>query len=98
MMEQEISTRQHDGTLRQRVLSGISAVLPHVLDGRKPDISEATRPMEDLDLTSTDTLEFMLELETELGIQIDVEDIGPKDLETIGTLVDYIVAHTLITE
>lgn len=97
MTEQEIAGGPGDAGLRRQVLAGISAVLPHVLDGRTPEISEATRPMEDLDLTSTDTLEFMLELETELNIQIDVEDIGAKDLETIGALADYITGHALIT-
>jgi acyl carrier protein len=94
-MEQGITSTQPDAALRQRVLGSISAVLPHVLRGQAPDISEGTRLMEDLGLSSTSTLELMLELEEDLDVQIDVEDIEQEDLASIGALADFIVGHAL---
>ena len=96
-MEQGTVSSQPDAALRQRVLGSIRAVLPHVLAGASPDFSEGTRLMEDLGLSSTATLELMLELEEELDIQIDVEDIEQQDLASIGALADFIARHALAT-
>jgi acyl carrier protein len=95
MTEQGTVSAQPDGALRQRVLDSIHAVLPHILRGEVADISESTRLMEDLGLSSTSTLELMLELEEDLEIQIDVEDIQQKDLASIGALADFIARHAL---
>ena len=87
----------HPGTdLRTRILDGISTVLPHVLDGPVPELSPGTRLLDDLGLTSASTLEFMLELEDVLDLQVDVEEITPADLASIGSLADYIVAHSVL--
>jgi acyl carrier protein len=94
-MDQGIARAQPDAALRQRVLGSIRAVLPHVLRGETPDICEGTRLMEDLGLSSTSTLELMLELEEDLEIQIDVEDIEQGDLASIGALADFIAGHAL---
>jgi acyl carrier protein len=91
----DTETAGTDAALRQRVLTSMTTVLPHVLRGEQPDVSESTRLMEDLGLTSTSTLELMLELEEDLQIQIDVEDIEPPDLASVGTLADFIAAHAL---
>lgn len=97
-MEQGIASAQSDAGLRQRVLGSINAVLPHILRGDTPDISESTRLMEDLGLSSTSTLELMLELEEDLEIQIDVEGIEQKDVASIGALADFIAGHALTDE
>lgn len=94
-MTADTETAGTDAALRQRVLTSMTTVLPHVLRGEHPDVSEGTRLMEDLGLTSTSTLELMLELEEDLEIQIDVEDIEPPDLASVGTLADFIAAHAL---
>jgi acyl carrier protein len=39
------------------------------------------------------TLELMLELEDTLEIQIDVEEIEPADLASLGALADFIAGH-----
>jgi acyl carrier protein len=93
--EQGVVSAQPDAELRQRALDSIRTVLPHVLRGETPDISESTRLMEDLGLSSTSTLELMLELEEDLEIQIDVEDIEQKDVASIGALADFIAGHSL---
>jgi len=82
-----------DADLRQRVLASITEVLPRLLQTGERDLPEDTRLMEDLGLTSTTTLELMLELEDSLDIQIDVEDIDQENLASIGTLADFIATH-----
>jgi len=93
-MEHQTAGTRLDAGLRQRVLDGIAVVLPHVLEGRVQVVAEDTR-LADLNLQSATTLEFMLELESEVDIQIDVEDITAEDMTTIGTLTDYIVSHVV---
>lgn len=83
--------------LRAQVIENIHVVLPRVLargaDDAVPELCDHTRLMEDLGLTSAATLELMLELEESMDIQIDVEQIGPDDLASIGALADFVAGH-----
>jgi acyl carrier protein len=86
-----------DSALRDRVMESIHVALPRVL-ARDPgdvtlELSDGMRLMEDLGLTSVSTLELMLELEEDLEIQIDVEEIEPADLASLGALADFIAGH-----
>jgi acyl carrier protein len=86
-----------DSALRDRVMESIHVALPKVL-ARDPgdaalELSDGLRLMEDLGLTSVSTLELMLELEEDLEIQIDVEEIEPADLASLGALADFIAGH-----
>jgi acyl carrier protein len=86
-----------DSALRDRVMESIHVALPKVL-ARDPadaalELSDGMRLMEDLGLTSVSTLELMLELEEDLEIQIDVEEIEPADLASLGALADFIAGH-----
>jgi acyl carrier protein len=86
-----------DSALRGRVMESIHVALPRVL-ARDPggpglELSDSMRLMEDLGLTSVSTLELMLELEDDLEIQIDVEEIEPADLASLGALADFIAGH-----
>jgi acyl carrier protein len=85
--------------LRAQVIESIQVVLPRVLAGRADDavldLSDHTRLMEDLGLTSAATMELMLELEESMDIQIDVEEIGPADLASIGALADFVAGHAV---
>jgi acyl carrier protein len=86
-----------DSALRGRVMESIHVALPRVL-ARDPggpglELSDSMRLMEDLGLTSVSTLELMLELEEDLEIQIDVEEIEPADLASLGALADFIAGH-----
>jgi acyl carrier protein len=78
-------------------MESIHVILPKVLARDAEDaaleISESMRLMEDLGLTSVATLELMLELEEALEIQIDVEEIEPADLASLGALADFIAGH-----
>src|ERR1700756_2749091 len=76
-----------DSAARERVMEKIYVVLPEVLaadPAGRPALSEKTRLMEDLGLTSAATLELMLGLEEVLDIQIDVEEIQPGDMACLG--------------
>jgi acyl carrier protein len=95
-MTAEPQAGQASGALRQRVIDSITGLLPHVARGVRCEVTEDTRLMEDLELTSTSTLELMLEVEEDLAIQIDVEDIQPADVASIGALADFIAAHALV--
>jgi acyl carrier protein len=86
---------------RERVLESIYAVLPGILtatcaDG--PELSDKTRLMEDLGMTSVATLELMLGLEDILDIQIDVEEIQPDDVACLGALADFIAAQMAVAD
>ncbi|HEX9033661.1 MAG TPA: phosphopantetheine-binding protein [Streptosporangiaceae bacterium] len=86
-----------DSGSRERVMESIHAILPRVLarddEDEAPEFSDGMRLMEDLGLTSVSTLELMLELEDTLEIQIDVEEIQPADVASLGALADFIAGQ-----
>jgi len=88
-----------DSALRGRVMESMQVILPNLLARDAEDaaleLSESMRLMEDLGLTSVSTLELMLELEDALEIQIDVEEIEPADLTSLGALADFVAGHVL---
>ena len=90
-----------DSALRESVMESIYGVLPDVL-ARGADgalgLSEKTRLMEDLGMTSVTTLELMLGLEDALDIQIDVEEIQPEDMACIGGLADFIAGQMTVAD
>lgn len=82
--------------IRDRVLESLHVLLPQVLaSGTAIDLSESTLLDGDLGLSSAATMTLMLELEETLEIQIDVEEIEPSDLASVGALADYIAGHTV---
>lgn len=90
-----------DSAARERIMETIYVVLPEVLTADpagRPALSEQTRLMEDLGLTSTATLELMLGLEEVLDIQIDVEEIQPGDMACLGRLADFIAGQLAVTD
>ena len=58
-------------------------LLAEHLDVDASTITEATT-FEDLDIDSLDTVEIMMEMEDEFGIEIKVEDIGKTVCELIA--------------
>ncbi|HEX4091199.1 MAG TPA: phosphopantetheine-binding protein [Trebonia sp.] len=89
-----------DDAARKRVLESIYVVLPDVL-AASPDgsgLSEKTRLMEDLGMTSAAALELMLGLEDALDIQIDVEEIQPDDMACLGGLADFIAGQMTVAD
>ena len=85
-----------DVDLRDRVVGSIGTLLPRIL--KREDMAapaEDARLFDELGLSSSSTLELLLELEEALEIQIDVEEIDQDDLETIGTLASFVAGHAL---
>jgi acyl carrier protein len=91
-------TEQVDGTLRQQVVESIGGLLPRVLKRDLPAVPESTRLFDDLQLTSSTTLELLLEVEEDLDIQIDVEDIDQSHLQSIGSLADFVAEHAVAND
>jgi acyl carrier protein len=91
-------TEQVDGILRQRVVESIGGLLPRVLKRDLPAVPESTRLFDDLQLTSSTTLELLLEVEEDLDIQIDVEDIDQSHLQSIGSLADFVAEHAVAND
>lgn len=90
--------RTTESDLRDQVMAGIGALLPGVLKRELPPPTPGTKLFTELGLSSASTLELLLELEDRLDIQIDVEEIDQSDLESVGTLADYIATHTVADE
>ena len=90
-----------DSPARERVMESIYVVLPAVLPAGpagSPELSEKTRLMEDLGMTSAAALELMLGLEEVLDIEIDVEEIQPDDMACIGGLADFIAGQMTVAD
>lgn len=82
-------------------MESIHVVLPKVLSldtDAAARLCESTRLMEDLGMTSTVTIELMLELEDALEIQIDIEEIQPADLASISALADFVAGHMVVAD
>jgi acyl carrier protein len=96
----EPSPTIHKGSVihKETVVDSIRVLLPRVLRRDVPAAGEDTKLMEDLGLSSSTTLELMLELEESLDIQIDVEDIDQEDFATVGTLAEFVAGHLLPAE
>jgi len=62
---------------------------------RDSPVTEDTKLMDDLSLSSSLALELLLELEEELEIQIDVEQLDQDAMVTVGDLAGYIATHSI---
>ena len=82
-----------DVDLRQRVVDRIAALLPQVLKRDLTAVSEDIRLFDELGLSSLKTLELLLALEEDLGIQVDVDEIDRTDLVSVGAFADFITRH-----
>jgi 3-oxoacyl-[acyl-carrier-protein] synthase III len=79
--------------LRTQVVDTLGVLLGRMLGAGLTDMSEQTRLFDELGLSSSKTLELLLSLEDELDLQVDVEEIDRRDLASLGSLADFVVAH-----
>lgn len=79
--------------LRTRVVATLGVLLGRMVGGETAAVSEETRLFDDLGLSSSKTLELLLALEDELDLQVDIEDIERRDLRSVGSLSDFVVAN-----
>jgi acyl carrier protein len=82
-----------DAELRTRVVEAASTLLVRLLE-LDAAVTEDTNMADELGLSSSLGLELLLELEEQLGIQIDVETMNPDELQTVGELATYIAGHS----
>jgi len=87
-----------DAELRVRVVDQIGQLLPRILKRESVPVVEDAKLFDELGMTSASTLELLLELEEALEIQVDVEDIGEPDLETLGTLASFVASHAIVDD
>jgi acyl carrier protein len=82
-----------DAGLRQRVIDNFGRLASRVLRSELGEVTPDTKLRDKLGMTSTNTLELMLALESLLGIEVDVEDMDEDNTESVGALADFVVAH-----
>lgn len=76
---------------RQELLEKVIDVTSRTAKISKEEIKEDSHFIDDLDLDSLDTVEFVLIAEEELNIEID--DEVSEYLSTVGSFVDYIMEN-----
>ena len=62
-----------------------------IAERNAPDPAEVTRNtrFQDVGIDSLDTVEMLMNLEDKIGVEIELS----QKVETVGELVDYVVAH-----
>ncbi|MFE2753923.1 phosphopantetheine-binding protein [Actinosynnema sp. NPDC059335] len=84
---------QLDVELRHRVVEAMTTVLRRLVEHEGP-ITEDMHLADELGVSSSLGLELLLEVEEQVGIQIDVEKMRPDELLTVGELATFIVGHS----
>lgn len=84
---------QVDIALRDRVVQAMTTVLKRLVEREEP-ITEDMHMTDELGVSSSLGLELLLEVEEQLGIQIDVERMRPDELLTVGELATFIAGHS----
>ena len=84
---------QVDSALRDRVVQAMTTVLKRLVERDEP-ITEDMHMADELGVSSSLGLELLLEVEEQLGIQIDVERMRPDELLTVGQLATFIAANS----
>ncbi|MFI6743391.1 acyl carrier protein [Nonomuraea sp. NPDC050227] len=64
----------------------LESLLGHEIASPSPDV----RLFEDLALDSTSLLELLMNLEDNVGIEVDPDEISAEVFATIGSLTDYV--------
>lgn len=81
-----------DPLFRQQVIDAICAVLQRIqeFDGQ---VTAEMHLREDLGLTSEAGLEMLLDVEEQLGIQVDTEFLDVDEMRTVADLGTFITGH-----
>ncbi|UFJ42424.1 acyl carrier protein [Brevibacillus humidisoli] len=75
----------------------VVGVLAALLDINPDSISEEDQLYDGLGLDSTKIIDLLLQLEITCGIEFDMEELEPEDLETVKSLSACIDAHKRAT-
>ncbi|WP_367128729.1 phosphopantetheine-binding protein [Saccharothrix sp. HUAS TT1] len=84
---------QLDADLRDRVVAAMTTVLKRLVEREEP-ITEDMHMADELGVSSSLGLELLLEVEEQVGIQVDVEKMRPDELRTVGELATFIAGNS----
>jgi acyl carrier protein len=81
-----------DADYQQEVVQAAAMLLVQLLERDEP-VTENMRLMDELMVSSLLGLELLLRLEEHLDIQIDVENMIPEEILTVGDLATFIAGN-----
>ena len=74
--------------MSDKVFQAIAELIAERNDSDPADVTRDTR-FQDVGIDSLDTVEMLMNLEDKIGVEIELS----QKVETVGELVDYVVAH-----
>ena len=75
--------------MSDKVFQAIAELIAERNDSDPAEVTRNTR-FQDVGIDSLDTVEMLMNLEDKIGVEIELS----QKVETVGELVDYVVAHT----
>ena len=74
--------------MSDKVFQAIAELIAERSDSDPAEVTRNTR-FQDVGIDSLDTVEMLMNLEDKIGVEIELS----QNVETVGELVDYVVAH-----
>lgn len=74
--------------MSDKVFGAVAELIAERNDSDPAEITRETR-FQDVGIDSLDTVEMLMNLEDKIGVEIELS----QKVETVGELVDYVVAH-----
>ena len=74
--------------MSDKVFQAIAVLIAERNDSDPAEVTRNTR-FQDVGIDSLDTVEMLMNLEDKIGVEIELS----QKVETVGELVDYVVAH-----
>ena len=74
--------------MSDKVFEAVAELIAERNDSDPAEITRETR-FQDVGIDSLDTVEMLMNLEDKIGVEIELS----QKVETVGDLVDYVVAH-----
>ena len=74
--------------MSDKVFQAIAELIAERNDSDPAEVTHNTR-FQDVGIDSLDTVEMLMNLEDKIGVEIELS----QKVETVGELVDYVVAH-----
>ncbi len=74
--------------MSDKVYQAIAELIAERNDSDPAEVTRNTR-FQDVGIDSLDTVEMLMNLEDKIGVEIELS----QKVETVGELVDYVVAH-----
>ena len=74
--------------MSDKVFRAIAELIAERNDSDPAEVTRNTR-FQDVGIDSLDTVEMLMNLEDKIGVEIELS----QKVETVGELVDYVVAH-----